>query len=265
MIDKKLYIEINGITQRAGRYLSELSKDPESRKPRPKADGSPVTDADIKVSELLVEELSQLGFPVVSEECLPENPPDSDQPYFLVDPLDGTKYFSRGEDEFAVCVGLLVQGSPVYGSIFDPTRDKLFWGAKGLGAFCNEQPINHDGVDGKLVVYSSGFHKKPQRSWVVDELNIGDIREKGSALKFCDIASGDVDFYLRFGPTSEWDTAAAQIILEESNCVLLDPKTCKTMVYGKKNYLNNGGLLACHKSLEGKAVKLIKEHLWKRK
>ncbi|MCJ8276081.1 MAG: 3'(2'),5'-bisphosphate nucleotidase CysQ [Bdellovibrionales bacterium] len=262
MLDKEFIHKANKATSQAGELLNRLSQDPEYRKPKTKGDGSPVTQADIEVSAFLVNELNSLGFLVVSEEQLPATPPGNDDSYFLVDPLDGTKYYARGEDEFAVCVGFVQKGYPTYGAIHDPTPNNLYWGAQGHGAFCNEQKIEHKGPAEKLVVYSSGFHKKPERQWLIDEMNMGDIREKGSALKFCDIAAGEVDLYVRFGPTSEWDTAAAQIILEEAGCILWEANNGERMKYGKEKYLNRG-VIACHKSLGDKVYKVIEEKFWK--
>ena len=251
--------EVNEITRKAGKLLEKLSLDPEMRKPQIKGDGSPVTGADLAVSQFVVEALKPLGFLVVSEEELPKEPPGPNDSYFSVDPLDGTKYFARGEDEYAVCVGFIFEGKPYYGAIYDPIDSRLFWAVKGEGAFCENQKISHQGPKEKLVVYSSGFHKKPQKDIIINELGIGDIREKGSALKFCDIALGEVDFYLRLGPTSEWDTAAAQVILEEANCDLLEVATLETMTYGKQG-LKNRGIIAGHKTVVPKVVEFIKKY-----
>jgi 3'(2'), 5'-bisphosphate nucleotidase len=252
--------EINGILYKAGILLENLAKDPQMRVPVAKEDGSPVTEADERVSDFLTKELKKTGFLVVSEEDLPAIPPSEGDSYFLVDPLDGTKYFARGEPEYAICVGLLVDGIPTYGGIYDPINSKLYWAVRGRGAFCEQEKISHKGAADRLVVYSSGFHKKPWKDEVVKVFNIGDIREKGSALKFCDIAKGEVDLYLRFGPTSEWDTAAAQVILEEAGCVLYELKTMKNMEYGKDNYLNRG-VIACHKDLLPKALDFVSHRL----
>lgn len=251
--------DILDISRKAGELLKKLSLDPEMRKPRRKGDGSPVTEADLRVSDFLMEALAPLGLLVVSEEALPNTPPDPNQDYFLVDPLDGTKYFARGENEFALCVGLLRQGVPCFGAIYDPTTGQMFWAEKGKGAFCDDSPIAHKGVTGPLTVFSSGFHKRPEKDLIVSELNIGTILEKGSALKFCDIAKGDVDLYMRFGPTSEWDTAAAQVILEEAGCVLYEAHTLKPMAYGKANYLNRG-TIACHSSQIERVIDFLKKH-----
>jgi 3'(2'), 5'-bisphosphate nucleotidase len=251
--------QILEITRKAGKLLKKLSLDPSMRQTQRKPDGSPVTQADLEVSQFLVDALKPLGHPVISEEDLPDKTPDAAKPYFLVDPLDGTKYFARGEDEFAICVGFLKEGKPFMGAIFDPTSSKMYWAQKGVGAFCDDKPITHTGPNGSLRVYSSGFHNKPERQWIVDSLNIGEIREKGSALKFCDIAAGEIDLYMRFGPTSEWDTAAAQVLLEEAGCVLFEMATLSTMTYGKDQYLNRG-ILACHHSLIDTLVAFLRDN-----
>lgn len=251
--------EILEVVDKAGKLLEKLSLDPKMRQPQAKADGSPVTKADIAVSDFLLKSLAPFGYMVVSEEDLPTLPPGPEDSYFLVDPLDGTKYFARGEDEFVICVGLLKQGQPYMGAIYDPTRSLLYWAEKGVGAFCGDEPIGHPGVDGSLSVFSSGFHKRPEKDFIVSSLGIGDIQEKGSALKFCDIASGRVDLYMRFGPTSEWDTAAAQVILEEADCVLYEIETLAPMQYGKPDYLNKG-IMACHKSQTQKVLSFLKTY-----
>ncbi len=249
--------DILEITRKAGELLQILSKDPLMRQPVKKADGSPVTAADQKVSDYLVAVLKPLGYPVISEEALPGVPPEPGSSYFLVDPLDGTKYFARGEKEFAICVGLLKKGHPFMGAIFDPTANLLYWAVRGEGAFCEDQPISHPGVQDGLTVFSSGFHKRPERKQIVEALHIDRIEEKGSALKFCDLASGKADLYLRFGPTSEWDTAAAQVLMEEANGFLYEVKTLETMKYGKKRYLNRG-ILAGHKSQAEPVAELLR-------
>lgn len=250
--------QILEITRKAGELLHNLSLDPLMRQPVSKHDGSPVTAADQKVSDFLVGALKPLGFPVISEEELPDHPPLANESYFLVDPLDGTKYFARGEDEFAICVGFLKQGRPYLGAIYAPVEERLYWAVQGRGAFCDDQPIHHPGVKGGLRVFSSGFHRRPEKKFIVEALGIETILEKGSALKFCDLAMGKADLYMRFGPTSEWDTAAAQVLLEEAGCELYEIKTLDVMTYGKNKYLNRG-ILAGHKSLMEKASEFVRQ------
>lgn len=249
MLAKDFSQRTNEIIRSAGKLLEEWGRDPRNRVPQLKGDGSPITPTDLMLNDVLLESLGRLGFPIVSEEALPEHPPKGDQPYFLIDPLDGTKYYSRGEPEYAICVGLIENGKPIYGAIYDPIDSRLFWAQKGQGAFCDDTRISHKGRGREtLRVFSSGFHKRPEKEMVVSSLNIGEILLKGSALKFCDIAMGLADAYIRFGPTSEWDTAGAQIILEEAGCSLIEILTEQPVVYGKTNYLNRG-IVAAQKDL----------------
>lgn len=260
MLAPDFHRKVNEIVRTTGKLLEKLREDPSNRQSQLKGDGSPITPTDLLLNDALVEGLSVFGYPIVSEESLPAMPPDPRQPYFLVDPLDGTKYYARGEDEYAICVGLLWDGKPVYGAVYDPIDSRLFWAQKGKGAYCDDQPIGHGGRGSQaLRVFSSGFHKRPEKDHVVTSLNIGDILLKGSALKFCDIALGEADAYIRFGPTSEWDTAGAQILLEEANCALVDIKTGQPMTYGKANYLN-GGIVAAQKEIVPRVLDFIKKN-----
>lgn len=248
---------VNTIVRKAGKLLEKLSKDPSQRIPQNKGDGSPVTPADLELSRYLVEQLEPLGFPVVSEERL-EDLKGASQ-YFLVDPLDGTKYFARGQSEYAVCVGWVDASEACYGSVYDPIQSQLYWGVKGYGAYCDQRRIRHGGVGDSLRAFSSGFHHRPEKTLLVEKLQIGTILEKGSALKFCDLAEGKADLYLRFGPTSEWDTAGAQVFLEEAGCGLYEIATLKPLRYGKKQWLNRG-LIAGESSVIPEVIELIAQH-----
>ncbi len=258
MIPEDFIERVNAIVRQSGKLLEGLMEDPAMRKSWAKADSSPVTPADIKISESLVRDLGIFGYPVISEESLPEEPPPGHSPYFLVDPLDGTKYFVRGEPEFAICVSLLLEGKPHYGAIYDPIGSRLFWAKKGLGAFCESQRIHPKKPDDSLSIYCGELGKNPLAVKLIEKLSVNRIVEKGSALKFCDIVMGRVDLYIRFGPTSEWDTAAAQVLLEEADCLLYDVDHFQRMNYGKPDYLN-GGVVACHKDLMPRVVRYLRE------
>ena len=257
MISRDFIEKANAIVRQSGKLLESLMGDPAMRKTRLKADNSPVTPADIKISEFLVRDLGLFGYPVVSEEFLPEAPPSSQSPYFLVDPLDGTKYFARGEPEFSICVSLILDGEPHYGAIYDPIDSRLFWAKKGLGAFCENQKIQPKKPGDSFSIYCGERHKNLLAEKFIKKLNITKVMEKGSALKFCDIAMGKVDIYLRFGSTGEWDTAAAQVLLEESDCLLYGVDNFQKMTYGKPDYLN-GGVIVCHKDLMPQMVQCLR-------
>ena len=269
MLKKDLTEKVNAIVHKSGKLLENLMKDPAMRKVRIKADKSPITPADIRLNESLTEDLKIFGYPIVSEESLPENSPSPETPYFLVDPLDGTRHFARGEPEFSICVGLIVDGKPHYGAIYDPIDSRLLWAQKRLGAFCEDATgririfPNNRKPSKPLSVYCGDLYRNPKAQSLIEKLNIGKILEKGSALKFHDIALGRVDLYIRFGPTKEWDIAAAQVLMEESGCLLYEMKTLKRMTYGKPDYLNSG-VIACHKDTMPQVIHSI-ESIFKTK
>lgn len=237
---------INKILAEAGECLLKLSRDPTQRQAQQKSDGSVVTPTDSKLSDFLYDRLSPLA-PVVCEERPPHR--HWSEPYFLVDPLDGTQYYSQGEAEFAICVAYMVAGKPVYGGIFSPSAAKVYWAEKGSGAYCGQDPLPvlspPESLD--LRLFSSGFHRKKEAEPFLSQLAPKSIEEKGSALKFCDMAEGAVDLYIRFGPTQEWDTAAAQVLLGEVGLDIWDMKSWAPLEYGKADFLNRG-LLVGHKS-----------------
>ena len=246
MLKEEWVKQVNQVVKGAGKLLAGYFQDPEYRKPMVKEDGSPVTQADLKVSEYLIKELSALGFPVVSEEGPLEVEGES---YFIVDPLDGTKYFVKGESQFVTCVGFIESGVPTYGAVYDPINEIFYHGVKGQGAWKNGEKISHPGAGKERVAFSRGFHKKPQGKELMKELSITEIRKKGAALKFCAVAEGEADLFPCFGPTGEWDTAAAQVILEESNCTLFVAQTGEVLGYGKTNRINPE-IIVCHQNLK---------------
>lgn len=255
MLNQEIIAKANQMTIEAGELLAGYFMDPEYRKPMNKADGSPVTKADLAVSQFLIEKLGSLGFPVVSEEGPLEVDSES---YFIVDPLDGTKYFVRGEKEFAVCVGFIEKSHSTYGAIYDPMDKTLYHGVKGSGAWKNGVPISHSGPGKELIAFSRGFHEKPRGQAFMKALNITEIRKKGAALKFCAVAEGEADLFPCFGPTGEWDTAGVQVILEESNCGIYVAKTGEVLSYGKAHRLNPG-VIVCHRDLKDPIFALLEK------
>jgi len=243
--------------------LVKLSQDPDKRRPILKEDGSPVTRSDKIISDFLYDELSP-HFPVICEERPPHQLPIDSQIYFLIDPLDGTKYYAHNEREFAICVGLIKDGVPYYGAIFDPNHETLLWAVQGKGAYWGESLLSPLSPPiGGARVFSSGFHKRPEAQAFVQSLQAREIREMGSALKFCEMARGHMDLYIRFGPTSEWDTAAAQVILSEVGMDIIEVATFQSLLYGKKDFLNKG-TVAGHKDFLPHVIELIREHQLRR-
>jgi 3'(2'), 5'-bisphosphate nucleotidase len=188
-----------------------------------KADDSPLTLADLESQRTIIDGLERLtpGVPILSEESAqaPWEERRNWREVWVVDPLDGTREFVKRNGEFTVNIALVVDHEPVLGVILAPARDVLYWGGRGLGA-CRRRGAAaaegiHTGTPGNpLRVVGSRSHASPATAGYLDRLGRYETRSIGSSLKFCLVAEGSADLYPRFGPTSEWDTAAGQAILE---------------------------------------------------
>ncbi|HKS13022.1 MAG TPA: 3'(2'),5'-bisphosphate nucleotidase CysQ [Pseudomonas sp.] len=195
-----------------------------------KADDSPVTAADLAAHEVIVQGLQALApqIPVLSEEdagiALAER--QAWQRWWLVDPLDGTKEFIAGSEEFTVNIALIEAGEVVFGVVAMPTSGRCYFGGRGLGAWREEAGLPAEPVQvrsapaagARFTVVASRRHSSPQQEALlgglgraVGELELANI---GSSLKFCLLAEGAADCYPRLAPTSQWDTAAAQGVVE---------------------------------------------------
>jgi 3'(2'), 5'-bisphosphate nucleotidase len=189
-----------------------------------KADDSPVTEADIAAEAIIIPVLSELtpDYPIVAEEAASQGtlPEVGADPFWLVDPLDGTKEFLNRNDEFTVNIALVVDREPILGVIYAPALDDTYTGLVGTGATRargggGAQPIKirevpEDGV----TVLASRRHGDPETlSAFLDGRPLAGMKNAGSSLKFCLLAAGEADVYPRFGPTMEWDTAAGHAIL----------------------------------------------------
>jgi len=189
-----------------------------------KSDDSPITRADRAAHEILSAGLARLtpGIPVLSEEAAEQHAREVRgqwREFWLVDPLDGTKEFIGRNGEFTVNVALVRDHRPVLGVVGAPVLGLTFYGAEGIGAFrmqagATPTPIHVRPAANPLVVVGSRSHRGDSLDGVLAKLGAHELRPMGSSLKFCLVAEGSADFYPRLGPTSEWDTAAAQAVVE---------------------------------------------------
>ena len=188
-----------------------------------KADSSPLSEADRASHDHLVAALGKLtpNWPVISEESSggPAGASAQAERYWLVDPLDGTKEFLKVTDEFTVNIALMEAGSPVLGVVQAPALALTYYGARGNGAWRqqgSEAPalLRTRAADpARLTVVASKDHAGPKVSLLLARVPGAELKSMGSSLKFCLVAEGKADLYLRDLPTMGWDTAAAKCIV----------------------------------------------------
>ncbi|MEE8393677.1 MAG: 3'(2'),5'-bisphosphate nucleotidase CysQ [Rhodospirillales bacterium] len=187
-----------------------------------KADASPVTEADRIADALIVAAIKDTvtsEFPVVSEEAFSDGdiPDVSGTPFWLVDPLDGTKEFISRNGEFTVNIALIDDGEPTIGVVHVPALGQTYWASR-LGAFAKvsgqTRPIQcrPPGAEG-LVALVSRSHRSAEVDGYLAQFTVKDEISAGSSLKFCRLAEGAADIYPRLGRTMEWDTAAGHAVV----------------------------------------------------
>ena len=216
---------------------------------RNKTDRSPLTRADMASHEVICSGLAGLtpDIPVLSEEAahLPYSTRKTWDQYWLVDPLDGTREFIKRNGEFTVNIALIRDNYPVLGVIHIPVNGVCYYAAKNEGAYkkSNGEPelrlrTKTSRAD-SLVVAGSRSHGNIRQQEFFKKM--GDEVETiaiGSSQKFCLVAEGTADIYARFGPTSEWDTAAGQCIVEEAGGRVTDTGFSRLRYNAKDSLLN---------------------------
>ena len=241
---KRLAVEAGDITLD---YFDEGGVDSQQ-----KEDGSPVTLADQHAEKVIIKGLNEMtpSVPVVGEESMAagKKPDISKSDYFwLVDPLDGTKEFISGSGDFTVNIALIFNGEPVLGVVYAPYHGLLYAGF-GLGTATKwledtdiEKKIltRRAPVEGLTVVASKSHGKGEKLDKFLSDYKVKKLLKKGSSLKICAVAAGKADIYPRFGPTCEWDTAAADAILRSAGGLMTDTDG-NPLVYGgrREGFLN---------------------------
>lgn len=218
-----------------------------------KADESPLTQADLNSSKIILKILKPTNIPVIGEESTILSYEDRKNwtSCWIVDPLDGTKEFIQKNDEFAVCIALVEKGIPTIGLITSPVEQKVWLGGKKIGFyeidFQDELKVTEIHIDKNNretpIVLVSRNHPSELTDNYLKDLNkkYGELKfvKKGSALKFIDLALGKAHFYPRFAPTMEWDIAAGQAILETVGGEVNDATTGKPLTYNKNSLKNS--------------------------
>lgn len=204
-----------------------------------KKDESPLTQADLASHNCIVAGLDALtpGMPIISEESgLPEFEERGQwERYWLIDPLDGTKEFVNRNGEFTVNIALIDNQCPVLGVVHVPIQEKTYIGCEGFGAERRKADGSRESITvsdtsaSPVRIVGSRSHRGASLDAYLENLGECDMIPMGSSLKFCVVAEGGADLYPRLGLTSEWDTAAAQAVVEQAggSVVTLDGKPMK--------------------------------------
>jgi 3'(2'), 5'-bisphosphate nucleotidase len=219
-----------------------------------KDDASPLTEADLRSHHLITRRLRERypETPILSEENSEESPYELRRQwheFWLVDPLDGTKEFIKRNGQFTVNIALIRGGRPTAGVVYAPAIQKLYYALEGHGAFKIEAetapfrlqpPARTNGE--RLVIAGSLSHPTPEMDAFVAEQRLKykhvEFVPMGSSLKICLVAEGAADLYPRFGPTMEWDTAAAHAVAREAGRKVIAHGTTQELPYNKQNLVN---------------------------
>ena len=217
-----------------------------------KDDNSPLTLADLESQRVLIDGLARItpDIPILSEESA--QAPWADRrawrELWVIDPLDGTREFVKRNGEFTINIALVIEHEALFGMVAAPAQGLLYWGAAGIGAFTRHRGAAQAAIhvappQQPLRVVGSRSHASAETAAYLAGLKPHAMTGVGSSLKFCLIAEGKAELYARFGPTSEWDTAAGQALLEAAggHVTRLDGHRLR---YNCRETLVNGDFLA---------------------
>ena len=246
MTQSELLANVVKLAQRAGDAI--LSVYSEQFEVTHKNDQSPLTVADLRSHEIISQGLRALtpDLPVLSEEAsdISFEQRQTWTRYWLVDPLDGTKEFVSRNGEFTVNIALIDDHVPVLGVVHVPVTSTTYTGAKGIGASKQvdgqkPEPLNvRSPAADPLRIVGSRSHRGDSLDQYLPKLGPYELVAVGSSLKFCFVAEGSADFYPRFGPTSEWDTAAAQAVVEAAGGAVIKTNGERLRYNTKADLLN---------------------------
>lgn len=245
---KELIPDLLSIAEKAGDAILEIYNSDDFGVEQ-KGDDSPLTKADKAANEVICAGLEKLPllYPIISEE-------NKEMDYvtrktwtrcWLVDPLDGTKEFIKRNGDFTVNIALIDNEKVILGVVGIPLHGELYWAIEGEGAYCIKDGktvkisvAQFKNTDPGLKIVASRSHLNQETQDFISNFNAPELVARGSALKFLLLAKGEAHIYPRIAPTMEWDTGAAQIVLEEAGGKLTVHETGLPMKYNKKNLRN---------------------------
>ena len=221
-----------------------------------KEDRSPVSNGDLRVNELISRRISELtpNIPVISEETVDLKIKNTSKIFWLIDPIDGTKEYIAGKDEYTINAALVINKIPVLGLVGAPKKNRLFFSYSPGESYLIEKnktkKINCEKQQpkGKIVALSSAFKPSDMILNKLKEYNVTSIVKMASSYKFCVIATGEYDIYAAKERANEWDYAAGHAVAQNAGAIIktLDQKP---FLYGKENYKNPSLLIRRSKNL----------------
>ena len=221
-----------------------------------KEDRSPVSNGDLRVNELISRRISEVtpNIPIISEETVDLKIKNTSKIFWLIDPIDGTKEYIAGKDEYTINAALVVNKVPVLGLVGAPKKNRLFFSYSPGESYLIEKnktkKINCDKQQpkGKIVALSSAFKPSDMILNKLKEYNVTSIVKMASSYKFCVIATGEYDIYAAKERANEWDYAAGHAVAQNAGAIIktLDQKP---FLYGKENYKNPSLLIRRSKNL----------------
>lgn len=247
---KTLVEDVKQLALDAGVVIMEVYEDEASFEITHKQDDSPLTKADKRSNEVICDGLKKItpAIPIISEENkeIPYTERKNYTHAWLVDPVDGTKEFIKRNGEFTVNIALIKDGKIILGVVYVPVTKELFWAYQDGGAFISTDGSEAEKLsspkftmqDTGLNVVCSRSHLNEETAAFIDKLDNPEKVSKGSSLKFLILAQGGAHVYPRLAPTMEWDTGAAQIILEEAGGKIINVETDQALTYNKENLRN---------------------------
>ena len=210
-----------------------------------KEDSSPVSNGDLKVNELITDKIKKLtpNLPIISEETVNLKIKNKAKKFWLIDPIDGTKEYIAGNDEYTLNAALVIDAVPVIGLVGVPKKNRLFYSFGPGESFLIENgktkkiSCKKQQPKGKVVALSSAIKPSDVILNKLKEFNVSEIVKMASSYKFCVIATGEYDIYAARERANEWDYAAGHAVAQNAGAIIrtLDDKT---FLYGKEDYKN---------------------------
>ena len=227
-----------------------------------KKNQSPVTQADLAAEKVIINGLKEFNYGILSEETLDDVSRFENNRVWVIDPLDGTKDFIQQTGEFSFIVGLVEDGKPVMGVVYQPTEEKIYYAVKGQGAFLETKDgkvsqLRVSGVDNmtKMKMFISRNHLMTHEQKFIDKFEIETITCGSAGVKICRLTEQDADIYVNSSDrTGEWDICAGDIIIQEAGGMITDLDG-KEFTYNRDNSINKNGFLVSNGKQHKKILK----------